>query len=162
MNTVSTAQPIELADEDATARLGARLAAAVRSGGVGGLLALEGDLGAGKTRLVRALLRGLGHEGAVRSPTYTLVEPYDTEPPVLHCDLYRLADPLELEALGVRDALDGRTLVCVEWPERGAGVLPEADLRLRLEAVPGRPEARRVVPSAGSAAGRRWLREVTR
>ncbi len=118
-----------LGDETATADLGARLAAALD--GRAAVIALQGDLGAGKTTLVRALLRALGVDGAVRSPTYTLVEPYEVGGQrVFHLDLYRVADPEELEYLGIRD-LDG-ALLLIEWPERGEGWLPPVDLWLHL------------------------------
>jgi tRNA threonylcarbamoyladenosine biosynthesis protein TsaE len=95
---------------------------------------LEGDLGAGKTTLCRALIQSLGHAGRVKSPTYGLLEHYAlAELDVLHLDLYRIGDPGELEFLAIQDALDERTLLLVEWPERGQGVLPEADLVIRLE-----------------------------
>jgi tRNA threonylcarbamoyladenosine biosynthesis protein TsaE len=104
----------------------------------GGLVFLTGELGAGKTTLVRGLLRGLGHEGPVRSPTYTLVESFElSQARVHHLDLYRIADPEELEYLGIRDLLDGASLVLVEWPERGAGVLPAPDLRVHIEHCDG-------------------------
>lgn len=94
---------------------------------------LEGELGAGKTTLARGILRGLGHRGRVPSPTYTLVESYQLGDLRLHhLDLYRLADPEELEYLGLADLCDGCSVLLVEWPERGAGLLPEADVRLRI------------------------------
>jgi len=121
---------LTLPDEGATRSLGAALAEALPAG----LVCLRGELGAGKTTLVRGLLRHLGHEGAVRSPTYTLVETYTPgQRRVHHLDLYRLADPEELEFIGLRDLLQPGDLVLVEWPERGAGVLPEPVLTLTLE-----------------------------
>jgi len=95
---------------------------------------LQGDLGTGKTTLVRGILRGLGHTGPVRSPTYTLLEPYELQDMHLyHLDLYRLGDPEELEYLGLRDLLDAESVLFVEWPERGAGVLPPPDLTVRIQ-----------------------------
>jgi len=95
---------------------------------------LQGDLGTGKTTLVRGILRGLDYTGPVRSPTYTLLEPYDLETMQLyHLDLYRLADPEELELLGLRDLLEPRSVLFVEWPERGEGVLPLPDLRVHIQ-----------------------------
>lgn len=95
---------------------------------------LEGDLGAGKTTLTRGILRGLGYQGRVVSPTYTLVESYQTPSVLLaHLDLYRLADPEELEYLGLADLLRQDAVLVIEWPERGQGLLPEPDLRIRLE-----------------------------
>ncbi|AOU99543.1 tRNA (adenosine(37)-N6)-threonylcarbamoyltransferase complex ATPase subunit type 1 TsaE [Acidihalobacter yilgarnensis] len=121
---------LALADEAATEHLGAALARALPRNA---LVFLHGNLGAGKTTLARALLRALGHAGAVRSPTYTLVEPYEIDGRrVFHFDLYRLADPEELEAIGLRDYLDGDSLCLIEWPERGAGMLPAADLDIHL------------------------------
>jgi len=95
---------------------------------------LQGNLGTGKTTLVCGILRGLGHAGPVRSPTYTLLEPYELGAMCLyHLDLYRLSDPEELEYLGLRDLLDDRSLLLVEWPERGRGALPAPDLIVRIE-----------------------------
>lgn len=121
---------LTLSDSAATEALGERLAAVLREGG---LVFLSGDLGAGKTTLTRSLLRALGHTGPVRSPTYTLVEPYEIDGrAIYHLDLYRIADPGELEFLGLRDWLLPDRLLLVEWPERGAGFLPAPDLHVRL------------------------------
>jgi tRNA threonylcarbamoyladenosine biosynthesis protein TsaE len=120
-----------LADEAAMLVLGARLARALRPGVT---LYLEGDLGVGKTTLCRGVLRGFGHSGAVKSPTYTLVEPYEfTGFTVSHFDLYRLGDPSELDYIGIRDYFDPQSLCLIEWPERGCGFLPPADLVVRIE-----------------------------
>lgn len=132
---------LEVAGERAQLMLGTRLAALLRP--YRGIVYLRGDLGAGKTTLVRGLLRGLGYQGAVRSPTYTLIEPYDAvDPPVVHLDLYRLADPEELDYLGLRDLLERPGLILIEWPERGAGALPPADLELLIEHAGDRRQIR--------------------
>lgn len=123
---------IELADESATLNLGARLAHALLAAGRG-VVFLEGDLGAGKTTLARGLLRAAGATGTLRSPTYTLMEPYVAGGQAfLHLDLYRLADPSEVEQLGLRDYPVETTVWLVEWPARGAGFLPPPDVEIRL------------------------------
>ena len=111
--------------------LGAKLAARV---GKARLINLHGPLGAGKTTLVLGMLQGLGHAGAVKSPTFTLVEPYVFgDRRFYHFDLYRLNDPGELEFLGLRDYLDGNGVCVVEWAERAQGVLPSPDADIMIE-----------------------------
>jgi len=120
----------ELADEAATVALAGQLASALDEGLV---IYLHGDLGAGKTSFARALLRALGVGERIKSPTYSLVESYRAQDrPAWHLDLYRIADPGELEWLGLDALSDPSALVLVEWPERGAGALPAADLIVHL------------------------------
>ncbi len=118
-------------DEISQEAVGAALARSWRDERV--LIYLSGDLGAGKTTLTRGFVRGLGLKGAVKSPTYTLIEPYDIDgKKVYHLDLYRLGDPGELEYLGLRELLEEPAAVLIEWPERGSGWLPPADLDVRI------------------------------
>jgi tRNA threonylcarbamoyladenosine biosynthesis protein TsaE len=122
-----------LADTEATEALGAMLAK-VLIGQAGGLVIyLDGDLGAGKTTLVRALLRALGHRGPVKSPTYALVELYEVSSLYLyHFDFYRFNDPSEFLEAGLDEYFQGMGICLVEWPEKAAGYLPPPDLRLAL------------------------------
>ena len=124
-----------LPDAAATDALGAALAAAQRASTPAALMVwLHGGLGAGKTALARAWLAGLGHHGRVPSPTYTLVEPYELPGwTVRHADLYRLGGPGEIDDLGLDEPADHPILCLVEWPERGAGRLPPADVEVFLE-----------------------------
>lgn len=119
-----------LADEEATLTFGGYLAWALQ---LGGIVTLRGDLGSGKTTLSRGLLRAMGHQGAVKSPTYTLVEAYEIGGRrVFHYDLYRLNDPIEVEYLGLRDFIEKHTLTLIEWPEKGGPLLPQTDINLTL------------------------------
>ena len=141
----------------ATERLGARLAGVLQPGCV---IYLHGELGAGKTTLARGLINGLDHRGTVKSPTYTLVEPYQIgEWRLFHWDLYRLADPEELEFLGLRDQLDGEAVLLIEWPERGQGELPAADLAVMLDYVGA---GRSCQLEAHSVAGMELLERLSR
>lgn len=122
---------ILLADENATLALAQRLAARLKPGMV---IYLRGDLGAGKTTLVRGVLNALGYAGRVKSPTYTLIEPYQAGGLDLrHFDLYRLHDDDEWEAAGFRDEFNGRNVFFIEWPEKAQGLLPQADVEIALE-----------------------------
>jgi tRNA threonylcarbamoyladenosine biosynthesis protein TsaE len=142
-----------LTDENATLRAGAALAQVCASGAV---VWLCGTLGAGKTTLSRGWLQALGHCGAVKSPTYTLVEPY-TLPcgSVYHFDLYRVNDPEELELMGIRDYFSSAHLCLIEWPEKAGDLLPTPDLSITLAADGA--EGRLLTIDAYSVRAQQWL-----
>lgn len=143
---------LRLDDEDRQVAFGACLGRALDGHG---RVHLTGELGAGKTTLTRGILRAYGHAGAVKSPTYTLVEPYALDGVLVHhFDLYRLGDPEELEFIGGRDLLAEDALSVIEWPERGEGWLPAPDLEIRLRLADAGREA---LLKAHSAHGRAVL-----
>jgi tRNA threonylcarbamoyladenosine biosynthesis protein TsaE len=155
---------INLVDSLATEALGGALARALPHGGAaaqpagGWVMYLQGELGAGKTTCVRALLRTLGVEGLVRSPTYTLVETYELAGlTCVHVDLYRVQSLGEIDELGLRDVMGPGTLLLVEWPEKGATVLPPADLELTLRYADAARYAR--LEAATPLAGQ-WLENL--
>jgi len=123
-----------------------------------GIIYLRGNLGMGKTTLARGMIRALGYQGAIKSPTFTLIEPYQMKGArVFHFDLYRLLDAEELEFLGARDCFAGDALCLVEWPERGTGVLPAPDLAITISiAATGR--CLQLCP--GSPHGELWCRSL--
>jgi len=124
-----------LPDEDATIAIGTGLAQVLQSEAKQQALVvyLNGDLGAGKTTLTRGFVRGMGHQGNVKSPTYTIVEPYELSKwRVFHFDLYRLADAEELEYMGIRDYFNDDCCCFIEWPEKGSGLLAKADLIINI------------------------------
>ncbi len=144
-----------LPDEAATLRLGAEIAATLSSGTI---IYLHGNLGAGKTTLSRGILRGLGHTGKVKSPTYTLVEVYAVfKIHLYHFDLYRFNHALEWEESGFDEYCNGDSICLIEWPEKAAGVLPAADLQLHL--TPDN-EGRIALVEALSARGNSCLKRI--
>jgi len=145
----------ELVSLDATTKLGRQLAPLLSGGGI---VYLYGDLGAGKTSLARAVLEGLGYKGRVKSPTYTLLEPYELDIlTVYHMDLYRLSDPEELEYLGVREMMKQTVLSLIEWPDHGLGYIAPPDLVINLEYF---GEGRCIQMNGKTIRGKRILNEI--
>jgi tRNA threonylcarbamoyladenosine biosynthesis protein TsaE len=144
-----------LPDESATLALGAALASGLEPGLT---IYLRGELGAGKTTLVRGALRSLGHAGPVKSPTYALVEVYEVSRLHLHhFDFYRFHDPREWIDAGFRESFNGRTVSLIEWPERAGGMLPPADLEILLEL---HASGRSAVLTSSSLAGQKCLAKL--
>jgi tRNA threonylcarbamoyladenosine biosynthesis protein TsaE len=151
---------VDLVDESASQRVGAGLGRALTL--QSGFVTFAGDLGAGKTTLIRAALRELGHAGPVRSPTYTLIESYVVSVGTIHhLDWYRLGDDEELESLGFRDLLQSNSSVLVEWPERIPAVAKRADLAVSLTyAGDGRRLSARALSRAGERLQQTWMTEI--
>lgn len=150
----------ELADEAATLAFGSVLAQAIHPGLA---IFLHGDLGAGKTTLVRGLLHGLGYVGKVKSPTYTLVEPYEMLAAqaqslnVYHFDLYRFNDEEEWEAAGFRDFFNAGSVCLIEWPEKAAQLLPVADVEIHFDI---KTSGRHITLMANTASGHECLQRI--
>ncbi|TAM62693.1 MAG: tRNA (adenosine(37)-N6)-threonylcarbamoyltransferase complex ATPase subunit type 1 TsaE [Rhodanobacter sp.] len=153
----TTGRAWNLPDEAATGALARRVAEALQEGGL--VIYLDGPLGAGKTSFARALLTACGVGERIKSPTYSLVEGYLAQGrPAWHLDLYRIADPGELEWLGLDALAEPAALVLVEWPERGAGALPAADLQLRLSYAGA---GRQALLQARTARGERLFEQLS-
>ena len=154
-NTDDSRINFTLADEEATFALAQRLAARLKPGMV---IYLRGDLGAGKTTLVRGTLNALGYTGRVKSPTYTLVEPYRAAGLDLrHFDLYRLRDEEEWESAGFRDEFDGQNIFFIEWPEKAQELIPHADMEIVFEIL---PQGRKVEIHADTEMGKQCLEQL--
>lgn len=149
---------------EATRAAGAELGRALVAESDGGpwLVGLEGELGAGKTTYVAGVLHALGHAEAVRSPTYTFIEPYRlADRDIYHCDLYRIRSAEEVEELGLRELAFDESLLLIEWPSRAARQLGRLDLRVQLEYAAG-GDGRRLTLAADSARGARLLERLAR
>jgi len=151
----SDSRRLTLPDEAATLTLGADIARQLRAGMT---LYLQGDLGAGKTTLVRGVLRAMDYTGRVKSPTYTLTEIYNLPAfELYHFDLYRMTDPREWMDAGFREVANGHTVSLVEWPEKAAGLLPLPDLRIQFQVLDA---GREVEIVAETALGKECLKQV--
>ena len=148
---------LEVVDEVETLALGRRISKFIKPSLV---ITIQGNLGAGKTTLSRGILQGLGHIGNVKSPTYTLVESYELElGSVYHFDLYRIVDAEELEYMGFADYLSDAALCLIEWPERGEGFLPLADVSISIDQS---GQGRCVTLNAQSEAGLKLVQQLER
>lgn len=146
---------IALTDENATLALAKRLAANLQPGMV---IHLHGNLGAGKTTLVRGVLHALGYDGRVKSPTYTLLEPYHIAGlDLCHFDLYRLHDEQEWESAGFRDEFNGRNIFFIEWPERAPELIPQADVKIDFEIL---SQGRQAVILGNTTIGRECIKQL--
>lgn len=144
-----------LADEEATEALAANIAIRCKQHTV---IYLSGDLGAGKTSFCRGFIRSFGFDGKVKSPTYTLVEPYEIlNWRIFHFDLYRLTDPEELEFMGIRDYFEADCLCLIEWPDKGAQLLASADLEISIEFE---EQGRRITLNAPTLNGQHLISEL--
>lgn len=152
---------LTIANADAMRELGRALGTAclaVRGNAL--IVALRGELGAGKTTLVSGVLNAIGISGSARSPTYTLIEPYEVaDRQFFHLDLYRLADPHEVEALGLRDLLAFNPVLLIEWPERGTGMIPPVDLEISIQYLGD--DQREVMLVAHGVTGRELLNRLS-
>ena len=140
---------LDIIDAPAMEALGQKLASRCPPGCK---LFLQGELGAGKTTLVRGFLSGLGYQGIVKSPTYTLIEPYQlNDLEIYHFDLYRINDPEELESIGIRDYFSGSGICLLEWPEKGAALLGSPDIFIQIQY---QDDQRKVSLEAKTSAGK--------
>ena len=144
-----------LADEDATLALAHRFAAQIKPGMV---IYMYGNLGAGKTTFVRGVLKGLGYQGRVKSPTYTLVEPYHVAGlDLLHFDLYRMSNEAEWESAGFREEYDGNNIFFIEWPDRALELIPKADVEINFEIL---KQGRKTEIHANNEMGKQCLEQL--
>ena len=150
-----TSQSVSLEGEHNMQDFGAQLATAISKIDTPLLFLLNGDLGAGKTTISRGILQGLGHQGSVKSPTYTLVEPYELDiGMVYHFDLYRLIDPDELEHIGFSDYLSEAKLCIIEWSEKGGSYIPQPDISIDISVY---QSGRHVTLNSATESGNRCI-----